>query len=64
MRVYRYRTVLALLYGAALAGALSTPLQAGLILNGGFESGLSNWTVGRSIGQRRNILRTNGNIHA
>ncbi len=50
MRVYRYRTVLALLYGAALTGALSTPLQAGLILNGGFESGLSNWTAVDQLG--------------
>jgi len=45
-----YRTFVGLLSCAALACALSTPLQAGLILNGGFESGLSNWTAVDQLG--------------
>ena len=35
---------------AALTGVFSTQVQAGLISNGGFESGLAGWTIADQIG--------------
>lgn len=39
-----------LLLSAALACALSLPVRAELILNGGFEAGFSNWTLENQLG--------------
>ena len=63
IEMYRYTNC----FGSALWRRRSHALcrhrcRQGLILNGGFESGLSNWYSDRSIGQRRNILRTDGHI--
>lgn len=35
---------------AALTGVFSTPAQAGLISNGGFESGFAGWTIADQLG--------------
>ncbi len=45
--IYKYGTVGVL---ATLVCALSTPAQAALITNGGFESGLSSWTRVDQVG--------------
>src|SRR5688500_12281255 len=44
---YKHRTMW---LRATLACALSIPAQAGLIDNGGFESGFSSWTIVDQVG--------------